>query len=207
MSDQNPTTLNGSCLVAMAGKDCVAIASDKRLGVKMQTISTNFQKIFRINDRNFIGLSGLASDIQTVREQLRFQVNLLELNEDKRITCTKFSALVKSILFEHRFAPYYVQPIIAGIDEDNKPFLATSDLIGAMSYPSNFAVSGTAENSLYGLCESLWREGMNQDELFEVISACLQSAQERDGGSGWGGIVYIITPTQIIVKDIKVRMD
>ena len=204
---QNPFSLKGSCLVAMVGKDCVAIASDKRLGVRMQTISTNFQKIFRINDRIFIGLTGLASDIQTVREHLRFQVNLIELQEDHPLDPRKFSALVKSLLYEHRFGSYFISPIIAGLQEDNTPFLATSDSIGAMSYPNNFAVGGTADDCLYGICESMWRENMNKDELFEVISACLQAAQERDGGSGWGGIVYLITPEQVTVKEIKVRMD
>lgn len=31
---------NGGCVVAMAGKDCVAIASDRRLGVQLVSNST-----------------------------------------------------------------------------------------------------------------------------------------------------------------------
>lgn len=37
---------NGGLVIAMKGKDCVAIAADKRLGVKGHTISMDFQKIF-----------------------------------------------------------------------------------------------------------------------------------------------------------------
>lgn len=37
---------NGGVVIAMRGKDCVAIAADKRLGVKGNTISMDFQKIF-----------------------------------------------------------------------------------------------------------------------------------------------------------------
>ena len=203
----NPFTVNGSCLLAMAGKNCVAIASDRRLGMQMQTISTKFQKIFQVNDRNFIGLAGLATDIQTVREELRFQVNLLELREEHPIEPPKFAALVKSLLYEHRFGPYFISPVIAGLTSDNKPFIATSDSIGAFSFPTNFAVSGTADDCLYGICESLWREDLDEEELFRVTAACLQAAQERDGGSGWGGIVHIITPEKIITKELKVRMD
>lgn len=57
---------NGAAIVAMIGKDCVAIAADKRLGVQAQTVSTNFQKIFEMNDRLYVGLPGLATDVITV---------------------------------------------------------------------------------------------------------------------------------------------
>lgn len=51
----------------MAGENCVAIACDRRLGVnQFQTISTDFQKVFRLNDRVLVGLPGLATDTQTV---------------------------------------------------------------------------------------------------------------------------------------------
>ena len=60
------TEYNGSALVAMVGKNCFAIASDRRLGVQLQTIATDFQRIFKIHDRLLIGLSGLATDSQTL---------------------------------------------------------------------------------------------------------------------------------------------
>ena len=50
----------------MKGKECVAIASDKRFGVQLQTISMDFQKIFEMGPRLYIGLPGLATDVQTV---------------------------------------------------------------------------------------------------------------------------------------------
>lgn len=50
----------------MVGKNCFAIASDRRLGVQLQTIATDFKKIYRVSDRLFLGLSGLATDAQTL---------------------------------------------------------------------------------------------------------------------------------------------
>ena len=52
--------------MAMVGKGCVAIAADRRLGVQAQTVSTNFQKIFQLNDKLLVGLPGLATDVHTV---------------------------------------------------------------------------------------------------------------------------------------------
>ena len=52
--------------MAMAGSECVAIAADRRLGVQAQTVSTDFQKIFEMNDKLYVGLPGLATDVLTV---------------------------------------------------------------------------------------------------------------------------------------------
>ena len=57
---------NGSAVIAMTGNNCVAICSDMRLGVSQQTVATDFQKVFKIHDRMFVGLSGLATDMQTL---------------------------------------------------------------------------------------------------------------------------------------------
>lgn len=72
---------------------------------------------------------------------------------------------------------------------------------------SHFAVGGTAADFLYGSCETYYREDMNQDELFETVSQSLLSGIDRDSYSGWGATVYIITPTEIIVKNLKTRQD
>lgn len=52
--------------VAMAGKECVAIASDLRLGVQLQTMATDKKKLYRVHDQLFLGLSGLATDADTL---------------------------------------------------------------------------------------------------------------------------------------------
>ena len=43
--------MNGGAVVAMAGKDCVAIASDMRFGQQFQTIGMNCPKVHEISDK------------------------------------------------------------------------------------------------------------------------------------------------------------
>lgn len=73
---------NGGSVVAMIGKDCVAIASDLRLGQQQVGIAANFDKVsrsenngrrhdsskqvFPVNDKLYYGLPGLASDTYTL---------------------------------------------------------------------------------------------------------------------------------------------
>jgi 20S proteasome subunit beta 3 len=50
----------------MAGKECVAIGSDLRFGVNLQTMATDYKKVHKIHDKLFLGLSGLATDAETL---------------------------------------------------------------------------------------------------------------------------------------------
>ena len=42
------------------------------------------------------------------------------------------------------------------------------------------------------MCETLWREDLEPDDLFECISQALLSSCDRDALSGWGGVVHIM---------------
>jgi len=57
---------NGAAVIGMAGKDCVAIAADTRFGIQAQTVGTDFQKVFEMGPHLYLGLPGLATDVQTV---------------------------------------------------------------------------------------------------------------------------------------------
>ncbi|KAG2321042.1 hypothetical protein Bca52824_014255 [Brassica carinata] len=183
---------NGSAVVAMVGKNCFAIASDRRLGVQLQTIATDFQRISKIHDRVFIGLSGLATDVQTLYQRLVFRHKLYQLREERDMKPETFASLVSAILYEKRFGPYLCQPVIAGLGEDDKPFICTMDSIGAKELAKDFVVSGTASESLYGACEAMYKPDMEAEELFETISQALLSSVDRDCLSGWGGHVYVV---------------
>jgi 20S proteasome subunit beta 3 len=68
-------------------------------------------------------------------------------------------------------------------------------------------VSGNNTDALLGVCESMYRPGLQPEELFETISQCLLSAVNRDCLSGWGGVVHVITKTEIITRTLRGRMD
>jgi 20S proteasome subunit beta 3 len=154
---------NGAALVAMVGKNCVAIAADKRLGAQFMTVSTEFQKIYPLHDRLYLGLGGLASDVITLSQDFRMKHNLYKLREDRDIEPKTFAHLVSATLYERRFGPWFVEPLIAGLDAKNEPFICSTDLIGCINFAKDFVVTGTAANSLFGMCESLWEPDLVSD--------------------------------------------
>ncbi|EGF80126.1 hypothetical protein BATDEDRAFT_88542 [Batrachochytrium dendrobatidis JAM81] len=198
---------NGSAIIAMAGKNCVAIAADRRFGVQALTLGTDFQKIFPITDKTYLGLAGLATDVTTLKDRFRYKVNMYHLEEEREISPKTFSHMVSSTQYEKRFGPYFVEPIVAGLEKDNTPFICSMDTIGCINFAKDFVVCGTASDQMNGMCESLWEPDLEPEELFEVISQALLNAIDRDAISGWGGIVHIITPTSVITRTLKGRMD
>jgi len=192
----------------MVGKNCVAIAADRRLGMQAQTVSCDFQKIFQMGEKLFIGLPGLATDVQTVSNRLKFRLNLYELRENRSIKPKTFLSMVSNLLYERRFGPYFVEPVVAGLDsKTNEPYIAALDLIGFPMETKDFVVSGTCSEQMYGMCESLWEPDLEADDLFETISQALMNAVDRDAVSGWGAVVHVIEPDKVTTRTLKTRMD
>ncbi|KAJ8523287.1 hypothetical protein ONZ45_g252 [Pleurotus djamor] len=187
---------NGGSVIAMVGKDCVAIASDLRLGNQALGISSNFQKIFPVTDRIYLGLPGLGTDVTTLKELFRFRVNMYTIKEEREIEPETFAHLVSSTLYEHRFGPYFIEPVIAGISKTPsggfKPFIAATDLIGCLNFAKDFVVAGTASSKLFGVAEGLWEPDLEPEDLFETISQTILNAVDRDAYSGWGCIVHVL---------------
>eukprot|EP00286_Rhodomonas_abbreviata_P014148 CAMPEP_0181316650 /NCGR_PEP_ID=MMETSP1101-20121128/16011_1 /TAXON_ID=46948 /ORGANISM="Rhodomonas abbreviata, Strain Caron Lab Isolate" /LENGTH=204 /DNA_ID=CAMNT_0023423917 /DNA_START=65 /DNA_END=679 /DNA_ORIENTATION=+ len=198
---------NGGAVIAMAGDNCVGICSDLRLGVQAQTVAMDFEKVFPVTEKLYIGLTGLASDVLSVNQLLNFKTKLYKLRENREIKPEAFSAMLSSLLYEKRFGPWFTEPVVAGLGEDGKPFLSGLDLIGAPVFADDFVVAGTCTSNLHGMCESLYRPNMNPEELFEVLSQSLLAAVDRDALSGWGAVVHIITPEGVMTRKLRCRQD
>ena len=104
------------------------------------------------------GLTGLATDVISVSDLFRYKVNLYRLREERSISPTTFANLISSSLYEKRFGPWFVSPVVAGIGpgKDGKPFICGFDSIGCIDFAKDFIVSGTASDQLFGTCEALW---------------------------------------------------
>ena len=157
-------------------------------------MATNFPKVYKLNDKTVVGLVGLATDQQTMRELIKFRMNMYKLREGREMKTSVCSNMISNILYSRRFSPYFVEPVVAGLEgPENKPYISAFDLIGAGLFADDFVVSGSPSEALYGMCESLYKPDLEPEDLFEVISQCLLAAVDRDALSGWGGIVHIIT--------------
>ena len=135
----------------MAGDKCVAIASDLRFGKELSTVTMDFSKCFEMSPHLWLGLTGLATDVQTVQQKMEFRKNMYELSESRKLKPKTFAAVLSNMLYERRFGPFFVNPIVAGLDPATKePFICSMDLIGCKTEPEDFVVVGTCEDQLNG---------------------------------------------------------
>lgn len=57
-------------------------------------------------------------------------MNLYELKENRMMRPKTFSAMLSNLLYERRFGPYFIEPVIAGLDPyDNQPYVCNMDLV------------------------------------------------------------------------------
>ena len=99
MWPQSIMEYNGSGLIAMTGKDCVAICSDTRYGVQQVTVGCDLQRVFQVHDKLFMGLPGLVTDVQTFAAKVRFRVKMYELREERSIKPSVFANMVSNMLY------------------------------------------------------------------------------------------------------------
>ncbi|KAK2962313.1 putative Proteasome subunit beta type-3 [Blattamonas nauphoetae] len=197
---------NGAAMLAMMGKECVTIGSDLTFNTGMQHQGRVF-KVFPVTDKILLGLTGLFSDCQTFYQNVMYEVKLLQLKEGREIQPQHFGVLVAHMLYEKRFGPYFIEPLIAGLDEDNKPYIANTDTIGCLTEPDDFLVCGTAAEKILGPAESFWEEDLEAEELFEATAQALLAGIDRDSSSGWGSVVYTLTPQKMVTRFLRNRQD
>lgn len=186
----------------------MAIACDKRLGQQAMTVSMNYPKVFSVNNNVFYGLAGFASDVQTVSEHVTYKCNLYQLEEGRQMAPKTFANMLSALLYEKRWGPYFISPVIAGIDEaTGEAYICSTDLIGCMSEAHDFAVGGTASPGLYGMCEALWEPDLGPEELFETAAQAMLNALDRDALSGWGAEVFLLTRDRCVRRTLRGRQD
>lgn len=302
--------VSGGSVLAMAGKDCIAIAVDKRFGNGPALVQVSAPPLWLVTPTIWVASTGLQSDVQSLQQELsalltttrmrrslgfasrrykyhhhhqqqQHRVNVTatattatttstnitntsntkSMNDDtmpptitiplqdSNLSPPAVASLLSHILYRRKQAPYYVEPIVVGFEpisssssspssslEVNttsasattssvpivtttteksslppiqyRPYLCSFDMIGAKSLSHSFVCAGVAASSLYGTAQAHWVEDLSPLQLLRVCTTAFQSAMERDCFSGYGILVYLITPTQGIVEyDMDTRND
>jgi 20S proteasome subunit beta 3 len=251
----DPTLMNGGSVLAMTGRNCVALAVDKQFGSRGALVNIRTRPLLMPSPTCLVGFTGLESDVQSLRHELAtlitsklsrglgFTIPALSLDDDggghKRlddnysaksninynredpvVTPRSMASLLSHVLYGRKRAPYYVEPVVVGLQRcfhnsivtqcdptatlDSstspsstffyRPFLYSFDTIGAKSTSTTFVCAGAASSSLYGTAEALWEPNLSPSDLVRVCGEAFLAALERDCLSGYGAIVYLLMP-------------
>uniref|UniRef100_A0A8C8WCS1 Proteasome component C10-II n=1 Tax=Panthera leo TaxID=9689 RepID=A0A8C8WCS1_PANLE len=97
---------NGGAVMALKGKNCVAIAADRHFGIQAQMVTTDFRKFFPMGNQLYIGLTGLITDVQTISQQLKFWLNLYELKDGWQIKAYTLMSIMANLLYRDGLQPH-----------------------------------------------------------------------------------------------------
>lgn len=191
-------SIHGGTYLAMAGKDSVVLAADSRFSSQQtgtMMVGEHPRPIYRIGSKVLIGCFGLESDMKILMKALRGKLRGIS---DDAIQPNNVARLVSTLLYK---LGLILSPIIVGISSEGKPYICCMDGIGAQTVSDKFAVVGTANSALYGLCESLYCPELQPEQLASIAEDCLSTALERDILSGCKVRLFTITKNAIYQKE------
>ncbi len=191
MDNEKNNLLKGTTTVGLTCKDGVVIATEHRATMGTLIAHKKTQKLFKIDDNIGLTVAGLVGDAQVLARYLRAEAELYNMKQKNPMPIVAAATLMSNILNGRKFAPYYVQLIVAGIDKDGY-HVYSLDAAGG-SIPDDYVTTGSGSPYVYGVLEDHFKEGLTLDEGADLAIRALHMAMKRDSASGNGVSVALIS--------------
>jgi len=195
----------GATAVGIRAADGVVIASDKRMSYGGFILSRNARKLFMVNSRVGVAITGFYADMSGLQRMLEAEVRHYESVHGRVLPLRSIAKLLSNILYSFRYAPLFVEAIVAGIDSDGKPKVYVLDPVGAVS-EETFVATGTGATIAIGVIESEYKEEITVTEAEKLAIKAMKAAIGRDAGSGDGIDVLTISEGGGELKTIRLQV-
>ncbi|KAF2178498.1 proteasome endopeptidase complex, beta subunit [Zopfia rhizophila CBS 207.26] len=199
--------VTGTSVVAAKFKDGVVIAADNLASYGSLARFTDVKRIRKFNDQVVVGFGGDVSDMQYLDRLL----NSLDVRENYSTTETPLNAknlhtYLSKVMYKRRsdFNPLWNHLLIAGLDGESKPFLASADLLG-----TTFAAPTLATGFGAHLAQPILRrtvpdeasvQNVSKDEAVRLVKECMKVLFYRDARSLDKYSIAVITKEGVELK-------
>jgi len=181
----------GTTTLGMVCKDGVVLATEKRATMGTLIAHRTTQKLFKIDDHIGLTVAGLVGDAQVLARYLQAEVELYRLTRNSSISVFGASSLMANILNQRKFAPYWVQLIIGGIDKKGGHVFSLDAAGGSIE--DVYTTTGSGSPYVFGILEDQFSPDIKVDEGVELAVRAISSAMRRDSASGDGISCSVIT--------------
>ena len=138
-------------------------------------------------------------------------------DHNQELALRSAAQLVSTMLYNRRFFPYYIFPIIAGLDEDGQGFCYHYDSIGNCE-PLIYTCSGSGSTLIMPFLDNqVGKKNMENlspedlklslDEALKIVKDSFTSAAEREITCGDEAHICIITKDGIREERFELRKD
>jgi len=181
----------GTTTVGITCKDGVVIATEHRATMGTLIAHKKTQKLFKIDENIGMTVAGLVGDAQTLARYLKAEAELYRLKRGTRMPVRAAATMLANILNGRSYYPYWVQLIVAGVDDDGF-HVYSLDAAGG-SIPDDYVTTGSGSPYVYGILEDYYQDSMTMNDAIDLAIRGLSAAMKRDSASGNGISVASIT--------------
>lgn len=184
----------GTTTLGLICDDSVVLAAEHRATMGTMIAHKVAKKVFKIDDHLVLTTAGLVGDAQMLARFLKVESELYKLQRETTIPVKGAATLMGNILNQRKFAPFYVQLIVGGVDPSG-PHVFSIDAAGG-AIEDIYTTTGSGSPYVFGVLEDHYKEGMSPDEGVDLAIRALSAAIKRDAASGNGMDIVVITPKE-----------
>lgn len=188
----------GTTTVGLVCSDGVVMGTEMRATMGNLISHKTTQKLFQIDDHLALTVAGLVGDAQALARTLRAEAELYKVKRNKPMSVKAASTLLSNLMNQRKFAPYLVQLLIGGVDDEGG-HVYSLDAAGG-SIPDEFITTGSGSPFVYGVLEDSFESGMSVDNGANLAIRALTAAMKRDAASGDGIALCTITTEKGFVR-------
>jgi proteasome beta subunit len=181
----------GTTTVGLVTKDGVVMGADMRATMGHLISHKETQKLFRIDEHMGLTIAGLVGDAQVLARWLTAEVELYKVKRGTEMSIRAASTLMSNIMNQRKFAPFYVQLLVGGVDLEGSHMYSLDSAGG--SIPDKFVTTGSGSVFVYGVLEDHYKDDLTIDEGLDLAVRGITAAMKRDSASGDGMNVCSIT--------------
>jgi len=178
--------------MAIPFKNGVVLGADSRVSTGTYVANRVSDKVAQLHDHIWCCRSGSAADTQALTDYVRHYLSQLAIETGRVPTVKTAAHLMRRLCYENK-DKLMAGVIIGGWDPVEKGSVYNIPL-GGTCIKMPFALGGSGSTYIYGLVDSLYKEGMGEEETKLLVKKAISHAMARDGSSG--GIIRTVVVTE-----------
>ncbi|CAH0382958.1 unnamed protein product [Bemisia tabaci] len=168
------------CLIGVAFKDFVVLASDKTNAYSLFVVKDDEEKLFKISDKLVMAIAGESGDTVQFAEFISKNIQLYKMRNGYSLSPKAAAVYTRRNLADYLRSrtPYNVNMLIGGYSEDEGAKLFFIDYLASlMDLP--YACHGYGGLITVSILDRYYRENMTQAEAYELIKMCVREIHKR----------------------------
>ncbi len=193
----------GTTTIGLVCKDGIVLAADRRATMGSMIATKKAQKVYIIKPNMAVTIAGTVSDIQMIIKLIKAELSLKEIRTNREAGIKEAANLLAGIVYANirkmSLIPGVSQFLLGGKDESGF-HLFNIFVDGSLEEIDDFVSSGSGSVFAYGVFESSYNKENSVEEGIKLAVKAINSALQRDTGSGNG--IDVITITDKGVKKV-----